>query len=62
VGQPTTTAYCDKYSYPIMHSCFANNPAALYIFPIAPSWPGEYIDPGLRNAFGATARTIDRSR
>ena len=39
-----------------MKSCFANNPAAPYIFPIMPTWPGEYMDPGLQNAFGATGR------
>ena len=49
-----TTADCYQYSYRIMHSCFANNPAAPYVFPIVPSWPGEYIDPALRNAFGKT--------
>ncbi len=51
-----TTADCYAYSYRIMKSCFANNPAAPYIFPIMPTWPGEYMDPALRNAFGKTGR------
>ena len=51
-----TNADCDRYSYPIMKTCFANNPAAPYIIPVVPSWPGEYVAPLLRNTFGATPR------
>lgn len=40
-------------SYALMGSCFFNNPAAPYILPIAPPWPGEYLDPATQGAFGA---------
>jgi hypothetical protein len=42
------------YTYAAMGSCYGNNPAAPYIMPIVPSWPEEYIDPSLLNAFGPT--------
>jgi hypothetical protein len=47
-----TQADCDKYDYPIMKSCFANNPAAPYAVPVVPSWPDEFVDPATRNVFG----------
>jgi hypothetical protein len=45
---------CENYSYPIMGTCYGNNPAAPYVMPIMPSWPDEYIDPATVNAFGKT--------
>ncbi len=32
------------YTYPIMHTCYANNPAAPYITFAVPPWPGEFVD------------------
>ncbi len=32
------------YTYYIMHSCFANNPAAPYITFAIPPWPEEFVD------------------
>ncbi|MEX2256464.1 MAG: hypothetical protein WEC34_13570, partial [Acidimicrobiia bacterium] len=46
-----TQADCDKYGYPIMKSCMANNPAAPYVLSVVPSWPDEFVDPATRNAF-----------
>lgn len=48
-----TKADC-VYSYKVMKSCFANNPAAPYILPVLPSWPDEHVDPATVNAFGKT--------
>lgn len=45
---------CDRYTYPIMGSCFANNPAAPYVLAIMKSWRGEFVDPATVNAFGKT--------
>jgi hypothetical protein len=50
-----TKADC-AFSYRVMKSCFANNPAAPYIVPVLPSWPDEYVDPATVNAFGKTRR------
>jgi len=49
-----TKADCEDYSYPIMGTCYGNNPAAPYVQPIMPAWPDEYIDPATVNAFGKT--------
>ncbi|HYN14471.1 MAG TPA: hypothetical protein VES66_01610 [Terriglobales bacterium] len=45
---------CKEYTYPLLKSCFGNNPAAPYVIPVMKSWPDEYIDPATVNAFGAT--------
>ncbi len=54
-----TTGDCDL-SYSVMHTCYANNPAAPYVLPILPPWPdkpgpGEWVDPATIGAFGKTA-------
>lgn len=53
-----TNADCDL-SYWVMHTCYANNPAAPYVLPIVPPWPGqrgpgEWVDPATKGAFGKT--------
>ena len=41
-----------KDSFPVMHSCYGNNPAAPYVtFAVLP-WEGEFLDPATRNAIG----------
>ncbi len=42
------------YSYPVMKSCYGNNPAAPYIIPVAPYWEDEWVDPATESAFGPT--------
>lgn len=46
---------CDL-SYQVMHTCYANNPAAPYVIPIVPPWPDEWVDPA---TIGALGKTID---
>ncbi len=48
-----TQADC-RYTYPALKNCLGNNPAAPYILPIVPTWPNEFADPALKNAFGQT--------
>lgn len=45
---------CDL-SYKVMHTCYANNPAAPYVVPIVPPWPDEWVDPATIGALGKTA-------
>ncbi|MFR9797691.1 hypothetical protein ACL02U_17550 [Streptomyces sp. MS06] len=45
---------CKDYTYPKLKNCLANNPAAPYVVPVVKTWPGEYDDPAMVNAFGAT--------
>ena len=45
---------CINYTYPLLGSCFGNNPAAPYVMPVMKSWPDEYVDPATVNAWGAT--------
>ncbi|MFF9166915.1 MULTISPECIES: hypothetical protein [unclassified Streptomyces] len=45
---------CERYTYPKLHNCYANNPAAPYVVPVVKTWPGEYVDPATVNAFGPT--------
>jgi len=46
---------CIDYTYPLLGSCFGNNPAAPYVMPVVQSWPDEYIDPDTVDAWGETA-------
>ncbi len=48
-----TTEDC-KLSYQVMHTCYANNPAAPYVIPIVPPWPNEWVDPATIGALGPT--------
>ena len=43
-----------QYSYPVMHTCYGNNPAAPYVTFAVPPWPEEYVDPALHEAVGQT--------
>lgn len=43
---------CEQYSYPIMRSCYGNNPAAPYVLPVVPLWHDEYVDTLTLNTFG----------
>ena len=45
---------CIKHTYPSLKSCFSANPAAPYVMPVVRSWPDEYVDPALVNAFVKT--------
>lgn len=40
------------YSYAEMGSCYANNPAAPYIYFAVPAWNDEYTDPATKYALG----------
>ncbi len=41
-------------TYELMGTCYFNNPAAPYVFPVVPYWPDEFVDPATRGAFGET--------
>ncbi len=43
---------CTNYSYPVMKTCFGNNPAAPYLIPVVPRWPDEFEDLAVENGFG----------
>jgi hypothetical protein len=43
-----------EISFPVMGTCYFNNPAAPYILPVVPYWPEEYVDPATAGAFGET--------
>jgi hypothetical protein len=47
---------CDRYGYPIMRNCYANNPAAPYVLAVVKSWKDEFVDPATVNAYGKTRR------
>ncbi len=47
-----TNEDCEQWSYPIMESCYFNNPAAPYLLPVAPFWPEEYVEPAMVRALG----------
>ena len=54
-GYPTLYTQADcQYTYPALKNCLGNNPAAPYILSIVPTWPNEFSDPALKNAFGKT--------
>jgi hypothetical protein len=46
-------------SYPVMHTCYFNNPAAPYISPLVPHWPDEFVDPATRGAWGPSQPGYD---
>lgn len=56
VGCPKlyTMQDCIDHTYPSLKSCFSANPAAPYVMPVMKSWPDEYVDPALANAFVKT--------
>ncbi len=41
-------------TYELMGTCYFNNPAAPYVFPVVPYWPDEFVDPATQGAFGET--------
>ncbi|HEY9122284.1 MAG TPA: hypothetical protein VIM80_04730, partial [Brevefilum sp.] len=41
-------------TFDLMGSCFFNNPAAPYVFPVLPYWPDEFVDPATAGVFGET--------
>lgn len=47
------------YSYAVMKSCYANNPAAPYILFAVQHWTGEFVDPAMKNAMGLTLNGYD---
>lgn len=54
-GYPTLYTQSDcEFTYPALHNCLGNNPAAPYILPVVPTWPDEFSDPALDDAFGKT--------
>ena len=46
---------CDRYTSPILHFC-GNDPDSPYVLVTVKSWPDEFVDPALVNAFGRTQR------
>ena len=42
-------------TFELMGSCFFNNPAAPYVFPVLPYWPDEFVDPATKGVFGETS-------
>ena len=55
---PKDASTCASYTYPAVKECFANNPTAPYVIPVVKSWPNEYVDPTMTNAFGRTRAWI----
>lgn len=49
------------YSFDVMKSCFANNPAAPYILPTVPFWRDEFVDSATVNALGLTRKGYSSS-
>ena len=49
------------YSYEVLHSCLGNNPAAPYVLPIVPAWPGEWVDPATAGMVGPTLEGTNAS-
>jgi hypothetical protein len=49
-----TAEDCDL-SYEVMRTCYGNNPAAPYVFPLVPPWSDEWVDGATAGAFGETA-------
>lgn len=45
---------CKVATYPLLKNCLLNNPAAPYVAPVVKTWPNEYVDPAMVNAFGRT--------
>jgi hypothetical protein len=45
---------CIDHTYPSLKNCFQANPAAPYVTPVVKSWPDEYVDPAMVNAFVET--------
>ena len=41
-------------TFELMGTCFFNNPAAPYVFPVLPYWPDEFVDPATSGVFGET--------
>lgn len=55
VGYPALYTQQDcAYTYPVLENCYGNNPAAPYVVPVVKTWPEEYVDPAMTNAFGRT--------
>ena len=55
-----TTDDC-PYSFDVMKSCYANNPAAPYVLPTVPFWRDEFVDPATINALGLTRKGYSSS-
>jgi hypothetical protein len=51
-----TQEECDRYTFPIMGTCYGNNPASPYVVLVVKSWEDEFVDPATVNAFGKTRR------
>jgi hypothetical protein len=49
------------YSYDVLHTCLANNPAAPYVLPIVPAWPDEWVDPATVGMMGPTPEGYNAS-
>jgi hypothetical protein len=55
-----TTDLC-PYTYDVLHSCLANNPAAPYVWPIVPAWPDEWVDPATVGMVGPQPKGYNAS-
>jgi hypothetical protein len=47
---------CKDSTYPALKSCFGANPAAPYVAAVVKSWPNEYVQRSMVNAFGRLRR------
>ena len=47
---------CERYTFPIMRTCYGHNPGNPYVVPIVKSWKDEFVDPAMVNALGKTRR------
>ena len=45
---------CIDRTCPAFKNCFQANPAAPYVVPVVKTWPDEYVDPAMVNAFVET--------
>lgn len=51
-----TPEACERYTIPIMGSCYGNDATSPYVIFAMKSWEDEFVEPGLVNAFGKTRR------
>ncbi len=47
---------CDRYNYPILRTCYGNNPVSPYVLAVVKSWKDEFVDPATVNAYVKTGR------
>ncbi len=45
---------CERYNYPILRTCYGNNPVSPYVLAVVQSWKDEFVDPAAVNAYVKT--------